>query len=144
MDALLRKIRWVEETSAADVSRPRERKVNILVADEQADWVKEFLTDLHSPVVDMYLAEDERQGLGIIRREQMDLAVIAGDNPRVGGLELVKRVRRYSCEVPVIVVGGPPNGRWLQEAFRSGVRTIIPRPVNVHRLVSVSVKILGV
>jgi len=123
---------------------PSDRNIKILIADQPADWVRKFVEDLHSASLDMFLAEDDRQGLEIIRRERVDLAVIAGDNPRIGGLELVKRVHWYSSEVPVIVLGCETNVRWLQEALRVGVRTILPRPVNVNRLVIASVKILGV
>jgi DNA-binding NarL/FixJ family response regulator len=45
-------------------------------------------------------------------------------------------------EMPVIVLGGEPSRRWMQEALRAGVRTVIPRPVNVTRLVEFSIKVL--
>ncbi|MFA5863134.1 MAG: response regulator [Phycisphaerae bacterium] len=123
---------------------PMGRGIKILIADDPADWMQSFIEDLHKSSVDAFLAASEQQGFEIIRREHVDLAVIAGDNPRVGGLELVRRVHWYSAEVPVIVLGGEMNLRWLQDALRIGVRTILPRPVNAGRLLDTCVKILGV
>lgn len=120
-----------------------ERSVKILVADEPADWVERFVEDLHAGGVDMYLAADEQHGLDIIRRQEVDLVVVAADNPRMGGLEMVRRVHLFSVQVPVIVVGSPLNPRWLQEALKIGVRTVLPRPVDIEKLVSLSLKILG-
>jgi DNA-binding response OmpR family regulator len=119
------------------------RNVRILVADEPADWAKTFFDRLNSPAIDVLFAGSERQGLEIIRREPVDLALIAGDVPQVGGLEFIRRVRWYRAEMPVIVLGGEASRRWMLEALRVGVRTVIPRPVNVPRLVEFSIKMLG-
>jgi phosphoserine phosphatase RsbU/P len=148
------------------VSIGPERDINILVADDPAEWVKVFLKDLYSgplkalvcdraiPVdlgeelpggsIRMFLAGSEREGVEFVRRERVDLALVAGDNPRLGGLGLVRRMHILSTELPVIVLGSQGNFRWLREALDVGVRTILPRPVNVSQLVSISIKILGV
>jgi CheY-like chemotaxis protein len=148
------------------VSIGPERDINILVADDPAEWVRGFLKDLYSGpfqtvslgreipvrVVDeaptgsirMFLAGSEREGMEFVRRERVDLAVVAGDNPRLGGLGLVRRMHILSTELPVIVLGSQGNFRWLREALDVGVKTILPRPVNVNQLVSISIKILGV
>ncbi len=123
--------------------RQPERSLRILVADEPADWVKSFFDRLNACTVDVLMAANERQGMEIIRRERVDLALIAGDLPQVGGLEFIRRVHRVNVEMPVIVLGGESNRRWLEEALKAGVRTILPRPVNVSMLAELSIKLLS-
>ena len=126
-----------------ETMRQTDRSVRILVADQSADWAKTFYDRLNSPAVDVRFADDERKGLEIIRNEPVDLALIAGDLPQVGGLEFIRRVHWYRMEMPVIVLGGEPSRRWMLEALRMGVRTVIPRPVNVAMLVEFSIKVLN-
>lgn len=123
---------------------PTERNLRILVADEPADWVRYFFDRLDLPGVDVRVADSENHGLRIIREEPVDLALIAGDVPSFGGLEFVRRVHWYHRETPVIVLGGDPSRRWMQEALRIGVRSVLPRPINVARLVEVSAKMLRI
>lgn len=126
-----------------ETMRQTDRNVRILVADHPADWARTFFDRLNSPAIDVRFAGDERRGLEIVRREPVDLALIACDVPQVGGLEFVRRLHWYRTEMPVIVLGGEPSRRWMQEALRVGVRTVIPRPVNVARLVELSIKVLN-
>lgn len=128
---------------AVEMMQQTDRNVRILVADEPAEWAKTFFDRLSSPTVDVCFVGDEQQGLDIIRREPVDLALIAGDLPQVGGMEFIRRVHWYRMEIPMIVLGGEPSRRWMLEALRMGVRTVIPRPVNVTRLVELSIKVLG-
>jgi DNA-binding NtrC family response regulator len=123
---------------------PTERNFRILVADEPAEWLKYFFDRLALPGVDVRVAGTETQGLRIIQEEPVDLALIAGDLPRLGGLDFIRRVHWYRHEMPVIVLGGDPSRRWMQEALRIGVRSVLPRPINVTRLVEVSVKMLNI
>jgi DNA-binding NtrC family response regulator len=120
-----------------------ERNVKILIADEPSSWMEDFAQDLDATHTDMLFEETEQRGFEIIRQGHLDLALIAADVPRLGGLEFVRRVHWFSEELPVIVLGGQMDIRWLSEAMRIGVRTILPRPVNIDRLVDVSIKILG-
>ncbi len=148
------------------VSFASERGINILVADDPAEWVRGFLADLYGgslkiretdrriPIrvledpptgaVRMFLSGSEQESFEIVRRERLDLALVAGDNPRLGGLGLVRRMHLLSAELPVIVLGSQTNLRWLREALDVGVKTVLPRPVNIGQLVTLSVKILGV
>ena len=120
-----------------------ERSFRILIADDPADWARRFLEELHSSSTGLFLALDQRQGWEVLRRQRVDLAVIAGDNPRIGGLELARRVHQVRGEVPVIVLSSGVNARVLRESLRIGARTVLPKPVNIDRLVHVSMKILG-
>jgi DNA-binding response OmpR family regulator len=101
------------------------------------------MEDSSAGAVRMFLSGSEEESFEIVRRERLDLALVAGDNPRLGGLSLVRRMHVLSAELPVIVLGSQTNLRWLREALDVGVTTVLPRPVNVSQLVSVSVKILG-
>lgn len=126
-----------------ETMRQTERNVRILVADRQADWARTFFDRLNSPAVDIRFAGDERQGLEIVRNEPVDLALIAGDLPQVGALEFIRRIHWHRVEMPVIVLGGEHNRRWMLEALRMGVRTVIPKPVNMTLLVDISIKVLN-
>jgi DNA-binding NtrC family response regulator len=121
---------------------PTDKNLRILVADEPADWLRYFFDRLDLPGVDVRVAGSENQGLRIIQEEPVDLALIAGDVPHFGGLDFVRRVHWYRMEMPVIVLGGSLSRRWMQEALRNGVRCVLPRPINVPRLVDVSIKML--
>ena len=119
-----------------------QRNLNILIADEPAGWINTFAGDLQTLYINMHIVQTEEQGFDIIRQNRLDLALIASDVPRFGGLEFIRRVHRYSEELPVIVLGSRIENRWLQEALKIGVKTILPRPINIDRLVEVSMKIL--
>ena len=122
---------------------PTGRNIRILVADEPADWLRLFFDQFAPAGVDVRVAGSEKQGIEIVRTEAVDLAIIAGDVPHFGGLEFVRRVHLHRTEMPVFILGGAGSGRWMQEALRIGVRSVLPRPINVPRLVELSVKVLG-
>ena len=112
------------------MDRCRVPSPRVLVAEVSCKWLEAVTPELTRAAIKIRLARSEVQTLDIIRAEHMDLAVIAADVPRLGGLELVRRMHRIDTELPVVLIGGRSDRRWLEEALRLRAQTVLPRPVN--------------
>jgi len=120
------------------------RRIKILVADEPADWVRRFDNLFLFKPVDFIVTGKDFGRLDIITRTNLDIAMIAGDIPGFDGLEVVRRVHRLSSKLPVIMLGGRKSRHWLEQALQAGVKSVIPRPLDVPQLVELTKKCLGV
>lgn len=107
-----------------------DRPVQVLVADDPCEWIRPIASQLHRASIRVCVTSSERQSLQMVRTGQVDLALVAGDVPHLGGLELVRRMYHIAADLPVILIGGRSDRHWLEEALRLRARTILPRPVN--------------
>ena len=114
----------------------------VLVADSQCEWLVGVAQGLDRTSVTIRVATSDRQTLQIVRNERLALAVVAGDMPRWGGLDLVRRVHQISIDLPVVLIGGRYDRHWLEEALRLGALTVLPRPVSPSMVLAMILKTL--
>jgi CheY-like chemotaxis protein len=106
----------------------------ILVVDDQ-ESMRSMLTDLldmmgHETCTASGGAEAlERLGAG-----QIDLVITDLNMPEMDGMELTKRIKTASPQLPVIVITGYGTFHTERQVLASGADGYIPKPCTIHRV----------
>ncbi len=119
------------------------RRVKILVADEPAEWVRRFDRLFAFKPVEFTVTGKDFGKLENLHKGYFDIAMIAGDIPGFDGLEAARRVHRLDFDLPVIMLGGHQSRHWLEQALQLGVKSVIPRPIDMSQLVKLTIKCLS-
>lgn len=108
----------------------------ILVIDDEPairSAVRDILADEKYQVL---LAEDGVVGLEIIQSERVDLVVLDVRLPRMGGMDVLKEIRRLKPELEVLVVSGHGTIDMAVQAVRLGAFDFIEKPLSIDRLLT--------
>ena len=112
----------------------------VLIVDDEPNVVgvlKEFFARFqHGHAYDVVSAYSAAEALDILLRDillkkQFDLILLDMVLPRVGGLELLKRIRDIGVNAPVLVMTG---GRQEAEALIAGAVGYLHKPFNLRDL----------
>jgi len=106
---------------------------NILIIDDE----KSVLTAMRMVLEDRYrvfTAESGEKALQIQRSEQLDLVLLDIGLPDIDGLELLKRLKVESPELPVIMVTAVEKVKTVVKAVKSGAYDYLVKPVESRTL----------
>ncbi|MEM9423480.1 MAG: sigma 54-interacting transcriptional regulator, partial [Spirochaetota bacterium] len=108
----------------------------ILIADDEPNICKGLRSALGSisPDYVFFTAEDGLKAWEIMQAEAIDLAIVDLRMPRLGGEELLERIKRDYMAVPVIILTGHGSIENAVNAMRAGAYDFLTKPVNLDRL----------
>jgi len=108
----------------------------ILVIDDESAIraaVRDILQDESYRVL---LAEDGIVGLSILDSEKVDLVILDVRLPRMGGMDVLREIRRRNPEMEVLVVSGHGSIDMAVQAVRLGAFDFIEKPLSIDRLLT--------
>ncbi len=127
-------------------SSPENRKINILVADDNGTNRKIIakMLDLGGFRVD--LAEDGEQALGMLENKRYDLMILDLNMPVFGGLDVMKIHRasvRQSTRIPVVILTANATVEAIRECDEAGVDAYLVKPVEAVNLLKTVSRLTG-
>jgi len=116
----------------------------ILVVDDQ-----ESMRDMLADLLDMMghqtrTASGGAEALETLREGPIDLVITDLNMPEMDGMELTKRIKASSPELPVIVITGYGTFHTERQVLASGADGYIPKPCTIHRVQETVNAALGV
>ena len=113
-----------------------EQKQKLLIVEDN-DFVRrqirKYLEGADYAVVE---ATHGDEAIEVVRRDNLDLAVVDVRMEPVGGFEFVRMMQAEGVMVPVILVTGDQNLDILEQAGKWGIQTVLLKPVQKDRLIS--------
>jgi two-component system, NtrC family, response regulator AtoC len=79
---------------------------------------------------DVATAGDGEQGLNAIRKDPPDLLLLDLEMPRMGGIEVLRALRREGIDVPAIVITAHGSIEAAVEAMKEGAYDFITKPID--------------
>lgn len=113
---------------AAELQEPTHRG-RILIVDDEATLARAFERLLQQAGYITIVANDGREALARIEGEPFDTIVSDISMPNLGGIELLKAVRRNNRDLPVVLVTGDPNLTTAIHALDYGAFKYLLKPV---------------
>ena len=107
--------------------------MRILLVDDDADLLDVTAYALRREGFEVLTAPDGMVALARLERERPDLLVLDAGLPRLGGLEVLRRLRRAD-ETPVIVLSGRHEEEAVVAAFRAGADDYVAKPFSPRQL----------
>jgi len=111
-------------------------KTRILFADDEPTIRRTISTFLSRRGYHVVSARDGLEALGILEDPEADfgLALIDVVMPRMGGVDLIRRIRKLRPDLPVVVLTGVAGSEDIDEVKALGVRRVFGKPADFDEL----------
>jgi DNA-binding response OmpR family regulator len=117
-------------------------EINILVVDDELllrDVLYDFLIKKSYKV---FLAPDGYKALGIIEKNNIDIAVVDIKMPGISGIELTEKILKFNDEIQVIIMTGYPSVSSATKALKLGAKEYLVKPFRLSELGNLINKLL--
>ena len=113
----------------------------MIVDDERG--IREVLTDiLQDENHDVISAEDGIQGLQKLKTEPVDAVFLDVWLPNMGGIEVLKEIKRNYTNIEVIIISGHGNIDMAVRAVKEGAFDFLEKPLSLDRVLTVATNAL--
>src|SRR5947209_7505702 len=99
----------------------------IALIDDDPDWVETLADYLRRKGFQVQTANAAMQGLSLLERHTIPLALVDLHMPDMSGLELVRRVRQANLPVSVLLISSDDEPTLPQRALAEGAMGFIPK-----------------
>ena len=111
------------------------KNLRILIVDDEAELVYTLAERLQLRGFDVDAATDGEKALHWIETKKYDIALLDMKMPGMGGLSVLKIIRRDHPELPVILLTGHGSNEEANECLRHGALACLFKPVNIDELI---------
>ena len=106
----------------------------VLIVDDDAASRRLLSVRLRAMECEVEAAPDGEEALSAIRKDQPDLVLLDLQMPRVDGMEVLRRLKKDSLSVPVIVITAHGSIESAVEAVKAGAYDFITKPLDPKHL----------
>lgn len=108
-------------------------ETRILVVDDEPQITRVLRRSLSSKGYEVQIAEDGEEALDVFRKWNPDIVITDLFMPRMGGLELCRRIRKTS-QVPILILSVKGEERAKVEALDTGADDYVTKPFGMDEL----------
>jgi DNA-binding NtrC family response regulator len=105
-----------------------ENKITVLVIDDERNFTEEMQELLQNTGFDAFVANTARQGLNILKCQEIDLLILDIRLPGVNGLDILKEVKGIYPKLEVIIVSAHGDMESVIRAMRLGALDYLRKP----------------
>lgn len=99
---------------------------NVMIAHRPSNpWVTGLAGFLAERPVDLHWSRSEAEAICLVSERSVHLAVVDDQTPTIGGLALLRRIRRLGLVFPAVLVSHQPDPRLLREALELDVFSVV-------------------
>jgi DNA-binding NtrC family response regulator len=93
--------------------------------------------------VDILLTQDGYETMSVYNGEEalqkllhhkFDLLITDLIMPKVDGIELISKIKKFKVDLPILVISGKLNKELIALLKKSDIKYVVPKPVNPTRL----------
>lgn len=110
-------------------------KMNILLVDDEEDFVQTLAERLELRGFDIRVANSGTGAMGQIEENLPDLVVLDVMMPGLGGLEVLKQLKTQHPKMPVILLTGRGSTADGIEGMRLGAFDYLMKPIDIDELI---------
>jgi DNA-binding NtrC family response regulator len=105
-----------------------ENKIKVLVIDDERSFTEEMQELLQNTGYQAFIANTARQGLNILKCQEIDLLILDIRLPGVNGLDILKEVKEIYSKLEVIIVSAHGDMESVIRAMRLGALDYLRKP----------------
>jgi EAL domain-containing protein (putative c-di-GMP-specific phosphodiesterase class I)/CheY-like chemotaxis protein len=117
-----------------DSERTRDEESSVLLVDDDPSILTVLQRALTAPGVQVTLASTGAEALARLAKGSFDLVLSDIQMPEMNGLKLLRAVREYDLDLPVVLMTGAPDIRGAAAAVEYGAFQYLIKPVEIERL----------
>ncbi|MGH1363815.1 MAG: response regulator [Calditrichia bacterium] len=101
----------------------------ILVAEDDKNLSRSLDTWLTLEGFQVVTVYNGEEALNKLLQQRFDLLITDLVMPRLGGVELIEKIRQVNQELPIMVVSGNLGARVIKQIKAMGVDLMLPKPI---------------
>ncbi|MCK5541904.1 MAG: response regulator [Desulfobacterales bacterium] len=109
--------------------------INILLIDDESEFVETLAERLELRGYVSKTAGDGESGIGMLANESFDVAILDLMMPGLNGLETLKQIKAIDKTLPVILLTGHGSTRDGMEGMRIGAFDFLMKPLDIDELI---------
>jgi DNA-binding response OmpR family regulator len=106
----------------------------ILLVDDEKEFVQTLSERLQKRDLESTVVFDGEEALELVEKDQPDVMVLDLMMPGIGGIEVLRRLKRTHPNIEVIILTGHGSEREEQIAAELGAFAYLQKPVNIEVL----------
>ena len=107
---------------------------SMLITDDDRDFRETLRGVFETRGFRTLLAEDGAEAIEIVRREQIHVALLDMNMPRLTGLETIRRVKQVHAIVPCILISAELDEDLAEEAKEVDAFSSLAKPISLSEL----------
>lgn len=113
-----------------------ENKWKILIVDHDLSTLSTLAGFLSDEPYDVFTAPDGIEGLDILRREKIDVAIAEMYLTGLDGLALLKCAKAEKIQTPILIMSGVASMELTEEILIAGAASVFDKPISKHRFLA--------
>ena len=73
------------------------------------------------------------EALQKILQQKFDLIITDLIMPKLDGIELISRIRKFNSDIPIVVISGKLNEKLIKLLKKRQIKYVLPKPINPAR-----------
>lgn len=113
----------------------RDRPLSLVVTGEAQAWLPALEMIVGPRWLEAYQVSDDRELMKVVESGMADAAVLdEAADWSIDLMRVVRMVRRVDQVLPVVVITSRNDRRWLEDALRLAVFSVVARPLELEEL----------
>jgi len=109
---------------------------NILYVEDDKSSSDEISFFLENHVGNLYVANNGEEGLKLFKNHHIDLIITDVQMPVMDGISMIKEIKTFEKNVPIIITTAFNETNYLIEALNLGINKYLLKPINLKELLS--------
>ena len=114
--------------------KPTAQGARLLLVDDDPKILVVLTRALANPELEVVVAHTGAEALELLGRQSFDVVVSDIQMPGISGLKLLRAVREYDLDLPIVLMTGQPNIAGATAAVEYGAFQYLIKPVGIDRL----------
>lgn len=115
----------------------------VLIADDDRNILIELVEMLGNMGFQAKGVNDGLEAIAVLAMQPIDILITDLKMPRVGGLELIRRVREIHPDIPILAITGFVSPETMIDAVGAGATEVLAKPINPIELKEILARFSG-
>ncbi|MEW6586165.1 MAG: response regulator [Nitrospirota bacterium] len=111
-------------------------RTKVLLVDDEVEFASALAERLQLRNFDVRAASNALEALASINSDTPDVVVLDLKMPGMGGIEILKTIKKIDRTIEVILLTGHGDRESVQEGMQSGAAEYIMKPIDIEELIS--------
>lgn len=111
------------------------KKINVLLVEDEATLAMIIKDTLDGPDFEIHIAENGREGLRQYLKVKPDIIVTDVMMPLLDGFSMVKEIRRFDPQIPVLFLSARSSANDVVQGFELGGNDYLKKPFGMAELI---------
>ena len=113
------------------------KQYDLLIVDDERRFADMLAKRLNLRGCNCEVCYNGREALNVLKRKNFSLVILDLHLPDLYGIEVLRRIKKVSAEIPVIILTGHGTEKDRQECMKIGAFDFMQKPLVIENLMAI-------